>query len=99
MSALASSIKHMLIDSAIHSLSDEFFVRYGRHAILGELPDFVDTFGANYGSILEILDERNELPVSISKQVESYPTFQVDLARNLEKERIPRSRRPARDVT
>ena len=100
MNTITAEQKKMLISVAISTLSDEFFRQYGRHSVLDELPEFVNTFGANTDTILGLIDKKNaELPWPLSTQIKSYPNFLLDLSRNLELERIPRSLRPDRSVT
>lgn len=92
--------KQTLISMAITALSNEFSGRYGQFADLGELPDFVDTFGASGESVLQILYIRTPgVKMAIADAIARYPNFLIDLANALELERLPRRCRPARKVT
>lgn len=84
------------MDGSIGALIDEFFSIYGSPPELNELPDYVDSIGANPGAILKIVDFRNALPFRMSTLIEWYTEFWELLLHNVELERIPRSKRPSR---
>ena len=97
----------MLISVAISTLYDEFFCQYQRYGVLDELPDFVDTFGANTSAILELAAERwhpkqksRKLPDGSLEMERPYldPTeLTMDILRHSDQVRVispPHSKRP-----
>lgn len=96
MEILETPLKRFVMDASISALIDEFFSIYGCPPELYELPDYVDSIGANLGAILKIIDARNVLPFSMSSQIDRYPEFWEYLLYNVELERIPRRKRPPR---
>lgn len=100
MAELDSERKRLLLAAAISSLHDEFVQQNGRHPEGSELPAFLQSFRSNHEAILRILDTRNVgLPWTLSSRLETYANFWVDLHRNIQYEKLPRSKRPPRDVT
>lgn len=92
--------KRMVLNAAISSLNDAFWSMHRRHPEGNELPDYLDSLTTDRETICRILDDRNkELPWLLSTQLPVYPNFWVDLHRNVQYEKLPRSMRPPRDVT
>ena len=97
---LDQSCRLVVINAAVWSLIDEYVSGHARHPQGNELPDFFDSFGGNRAEICRILDARNlGLPWPFSSQLIHYCNFWVDLHRNVQYEKLPRSRRPPRDAT
>lgn len=99
MNQLSPEQKMLVQNTAISSLSDEFLVLNGRPPELDELPDFANSIFSQ-SDLVAILERRNaSRDYSIRNEITKYPDFFPNLANNLEKERINRRDRPAREVT
>lgn len=99
MNPLDKELKLQVIGIAIDTLTQRFVKIYGRFPEL-EVEQFANTFGANHGAVEALLDEHNKTQLGrFSDILQRYPTFGVDLARNLGYESIPANIRPPRDVT
>ena len=83
---------------AISTLIDEFQSQTGKFPELSDLPNFLYQYWENRDELMKILMKRNK-PISLETMIGTYPDFWKDLWENVQLERIPRSKRPDRNVS